>query len=97
MAKVLSTKLKVDELDRFTALASRQGESKAGLLKSLVLDYMKKDGKIGGAEAIDGSHPIASLKKDPPLTKPNYSLRLSRYTGPSLRESPSNEGLPSKT
>ena len=57
MAKVLSTKLKVDELDRFTALASRQGESKAGLLKSLVLDYMNKGGKLDGAESIGGSHP----------------------------------------
>ena len=94
--KVLSTKLKVDELDRFTALANRQGESKAGLLKSLVLDYMNKGGKIGGVESINRSHPAAASKEDPPLAKPNHSHDLPCRTSPSLRKSLLNEDLPSK-
>jgi len=39
MSKVLSTKLAVDEVDRFSAAAEQQGLSKAGLLKNLLLDY----------------------------------------------------------
>jgi len=31
MTKVVSTKLKVDELKRFTVMAEQQGETKAGL------------------------------------------------------------------
>ena len=36
MLKVLSTKLAIDEVDRFCAAAEQQGLSKAGLLKNLV-------------------------------------------------------------
>jgi hypothetical protein len=88
--KVLSTKLMVDELDRFTVLVSHQGESKAGLLKSLVRGYMNKGGKVDGVESIGGSHPTAPLKEDPPLEKPNYSHSLFHCTSPLLRETTSN-------
>ena len=40
MSKVLSTKLAVDEIVRFNAAAEQTGESKAGLLKRLVRDYL---------------------------------------------------------
>lgn len=40
MSKVLSTKLTVDEADRFNAVAKQQGLSKAGLLKYLVKEYL---------------------------------------------------------
>ena len=60
MAKVLSTKLKVDEVDRFTTMAVQQGESKAGLLKRLVLDYMNSGGKVDREESV--GRPEASTK-----------------------------------
>ncbi len=40
MSKVLSTKLAVDEVDRFNTMAEQQGLSKAGLLKHLVKEYL---------------------------------------------------------
>jgi len=40
MSKVLSTKLAVDEVDRFKAAAEQQGLTKAGLLKHLVKEYL---------------------------------------------------------
>ena len=40
MSKLLSTKLAVDEVDRFSAAAEQQGLSKAGLLKNLVEEYL---------------------------------------------------------
>jgi len=40
MSKVLSTKLAVDEIDRFNAAAEQQGLTKAGLLKHLVKEYL---------------------------------------------------------
>lgn len=40
MSKVLSTKLTVDEVDRFNSAAEQQGLSKAGLLKYLVKEYL---------------------------------------------------------
>ena len=46
MLKVLSTKLKVEEIDRFAEMAEQQGESMSGLLRRLVLDYLD-----GGSEA----------------------------------------------
>ena len=42
MLKVLSTKLAVDEVDRFRAAAEQQGLSKAGLLKNLVDEYLER-------------------------------------------------------
>jgi hypothetical protein len=40
MQKVLSTKLESEEINRFEEMAQREGESKAGLLKRLALDYL---------------------------------------------------------
>ena len=40
MQKVLSTKLKVEEIDRFAEMADQQDESMSGLVRHLVLDYL---------------------------------------------------------
>ncbi len=40
MLKVLSTKLKVEEIERFAEIAEQQGKSKSGLLKRLALEYL---------------------------------------------------------
>lgn len=41
MPKVLSTKLAVDEVNRFTVAAEQQGLSKSGLLRRLVKEYLR--------------------------------------------------------
>ena len=48
MSKVLSTKLKEEEMDRFAEMAEQQGESKSGLVRRLVLDYLDGDSKADG-------------------------------------------------
>ncbi len=40
MLKVLSTKLKVEEINRFAEIAEQQGETKSGRLKRLVLECL---------------------------------------------------------
>jgi hypothetical protein len=62
MLKVLSTKLKVEEIDRFSEMAEQQGESKSRLIRRLVLDYL--DG--GSKEEVGStgtSNPANSLNK----------------------------------
>ena len=51
MAKVVSTKLKVDELARFTVMAEQQGETKAGLLRRLVLECLINGDKVGDVDS----------------------------------------------
>jgi len=63
MGKVVSTKLTVDELDRFTAVAEKQGETKAGLLKHLVLDYLDGGSKAGRVASTGASNPANSSNK----------------------------------
>ena len=60
MSKVLSTKLKVDEIDQFTAIAEQQGESKAGLLRRLARDCINSGGKVDREESV--GRPEASNK-----------------------------------
>ncbi len=64
MSKVLSTKLKVEEIDRFAEIAKRQGTSKSGLLKRLVLDCLDGGSKGGRVASIDTSDPANSSNKD---------------------------------
>ena len=47
MQKVLSTKLRSDEVDRFATMAEQQGESKCSLLKHNVQDYLDDGSKSG--------------------------------------------------
>ncbi len=67
MLKVLSTKLAVDEVDRFSAAAEQQGLSKAGLLKNLVEEYLggsneenetSSNNKLGNSSSLkEGANP----------------------------------------
>jgi len=63
MQKVLSTKLDVDELDRFTAAAKRQGKSKAGLLRHLVQGYLNSVDKVDFGAPSLGQHPTTPPKQ----------------------------------
>ncbi len=63
MSKVLSTKLKVEDVDRFTAMAERQGKSKSGLLRRLVLGYLDGGSKADRVASTDTSNPANSSNK----------------------------------
>lgn len=64
MLKVLSTKLKVEEIDRFAEMAEQQGESKSGLVRRLVLDYLDGGSKADRVASIGTSNPANSSNKD---------------------------------
>ncbi len=63
MLKVLSTKLKVEEIDRFAEMAEQQGESKSGLVRRLVLDYLDGGSKADRVASIGTSNPANSSNK----------------------------------
>jgi len=63
MSKVLSTKLKVEDVDRFTEVAEQQGESRSGLLRRLVLDYLDGGSKADRVASTGTSNPASSSKK----------------------------------
>ncbi len=63
MLKVLSTKLKVEEIDRFAEMAEQQGESRSGLLRRLVLDYLDGGSKVDRVASTGTSNPASSSKK----------------------------------
>ncbi len=64
MPKVLSTKLKSEDTDRFAEMAKEQGESKSELLRRLVLDCLD-GGSEGDRIASTGtSDPANSSNKD---------------------------------
>lgn len=69
--KVLSTKLKADEADRFTAMAEQQGETKSGLLRRLAQDYLNSSGKADRTASISEPFPATSPKKRLLLEKTN--------------------------
>jgi len=96
MKKVLSTKLEVDELDRFTVKAKQQGESKAGLLRRLALDCINSGGKVDREESVGRPQPTVPAREDPQLDKTNQSAGISRCTNSLSCKSLSNEGLHSK-
>lgn len=63
MLKVLSTKLKVEEIDRFAEMAEQQGESKFGLVRRLVLDYLDGGNKADRVASTGTSNPANSSNK----------------------------------
>ncbi len=67
MGKVVSTKLTVEELDQFTAMAEQQGETKYGLLRRLVLGHLD-----GGSEA----DRVASTGTSNPANSSNKGLLI---------------------
>jgi len=96
MAKVLSTKLTVDQVDQFATMAEQQGKTKAGLLKRVVLDYVNGGGEVDREESIGRPQPTVPAREDPQLDKTNQSTGISRCTNSLSRKSLSNEGLHSK-
>ena len=63
MLKVLSTNLKVEEMDRFVEMAEQQGESKSGLARRLVLDYLDGSSKADRVTSTGTSNPANSTNK----------------------------------
>ena len=63
MQKVLSTKLRSDEVDHFTTMAEQQGESKCSLLKHIVQDYLDGGSKSDTVSSPGVSNPTNSLNK----------------------------------
>ena len=80
MSKVLSTKLKVDEIDRFTAMADQQGESKSGLLRCLVLDYLNSGSKEDEAASTRTPNPAKSSEKGLPPEKTDNVEKVNHYS-----------------
>ncbi len=63
MLKVLSTKLKVEEIDRFAEMAEQQGESRSGLLRQWVLDRLDGGSKADRVASTGTSNPATSSSK----------------------------------
>ena len=63
MLKVLSTKLKVEEIKRFVEIAEQQSESKSGLLRRLVLEYQNNYSKADRVASTGTSSPANSSEK----------------------------------
>ena len=87
MSRVLSTKLQVEEIDRFTALAERQGESKCGLLRHVVQDYLENSGEADRTASIGGPLLTISSEKRPPLEKTNVVNGLPLSQNPTSKDS----------
>ena len=64
MLKVLSTKLKLEDVDRFAEIAEQQGELRSGLLRRLVLDYLDGGSKADRVASTGTSNPANSSNKD---------------------------------
>lgn len=98
MTKVISTKLKVDELERFIAMAKQQGETKAGLLRRLVLEYLNNGDKVGDVDSAGLSDLYERVINGLPVKKPSSgnsqsSCRSIKSCSPLVRESPGNRSL----
>ncbi len=63
MLNVLSTKLKAEEINRFVEMAEQQGESKSGMARRLVLDYLDGGSKADRVASTGTSNPANSSNK----------------------------------
>jgi hypothetical protein len=63
MLKVLSTKLKVEDVDRFAEMAEQQGESMSELVRRLVLDYLDGGSKADRVASTGTYNPANSSNK----------------------------------
>ena len=63
MLDVLSTKLKLEDIDRFAEVAEQQGKTKSGLLRHLVLGYLDGGSKADRGTSTDTSDPANSSNK----------------------------------
>jgi len=98
MTKVISTKLKVDELARFTVMAERQGKTKAGLLRRLILEYLNNGDKVGDVDPAGRPDLYERVIKGLPDKKPGsgnsqYSYRSIEPHSPLVREDPGSRRL----
>ena len=88
MLKVLSTKLTVDDVDRFTAMAEQQGKTKSKLLRCVVQDYLSSSsGEVVKTASIDGSLQTTSSEKRGPLEKTND------VDSPTLNQNPTSKDI----
>ena len=86
MLKVLSTKLKADDVDRFEAMAEQQGKTKSKLLGCVVQGYLSStSGEVVKTASIDGSLQTTSSEKRGPLEKTND------VDSPTLNQNPTSK------
>ena len=101
MSKVLSTKLTVDEIERFNTAAKQQGLSKAGLLKRLAQEYLDESNKVDRFSGVSEPNQNSSSKKGQlPEQYDSRNLPLEKPETPQneeLGESLTLEDLHSKT
>jgi len=97
MLKVLSTKLNVEEIDRFTAMAEQQGESKSGLLRRLVQDYLNSTDKADRGDYTDTPYLAKSPRKGLPPERFHSHDGLHLGQSPSSFKPLSSQGAPSKS
>ena len=71
MLKVLSAKLKADEVDRFAAIAKQQRKTKSKLLRCVVQGYLSSHSKVDRTASIDELLPTTSSEKHVPPKKTN--------------------------
>lgn len=87
MSKVLSTKLKEDEVDRFAAMAEQQGKTKSRLLRCVVQGYLSSHSRVDRTPSIDGLLPTTSSEKHVPLEKTNVVNGLPLGQNPTSKDS----------
>jgi len=87
MLKVLSAKLKADEVDRFAAIAKQQRKTKSKLLRCVVQDYLSSHSKVDRTASIDELLPTTSSEKRVPLEKTNDVGSLPLSQNPTSKDS----------
>ncbi len=88
MLKVLSTKLKADDVDWFEAMAKQQGKTKSKLLGCVVQDYLSSSSsEVVKTASIDGSLQTTSSEKSGPLEKTND------VDSPTLNQNPTSKDI----
>ena len=88
MLKVLSTKLKADDVDRFEAMAEQQGKTKSKLLGCVVQGYLSScSGEVVKTASIDESLQTTSSEKHGPLEK------INDVDSPTLNQNPTSKNI----
>ena len=88
MLKVLSTKLKADDVDRFEAMAEQQGKTKSKLLRCVVQGYLSSSsGEVVKTASIDESLQTTSSEKRGSLEKTND------VDSPTLNQNPTSKDI----
>jgi hypothetical protein len=98
MLKVLSTKLPVDQVERFQEVAEAQGETRSSQLKRLVTEFLQSADKVDELATADRPNQVAVLDKgltskhlrQDPHQKPTETLTSASGLDSSL---PGNAGV----